>query len=82
VRNIRLRYWPSTRAVWVLGCAAFLLAASPGVRLFALIAYALVAALAVALVYDGLRLPRRVNVRRLAPPHFALRRTIALPYRI
>ncbi len=70
------------RAVWALGFAAFLLAASPGVHLFATLAYAVLAALVIASLVDFWRMPRRIAVHRLAAPHFALRRPAELRYRI
>lgn len=79
---LRLPYWPSSRAVWLLGFAAFLLASSPGVRVFATAAYVLIAALAAAAAIDALRLPRAIVVRRLPVRHLALRRPVHLRYRI
>lgn len=74
--------WPSTRVVWALACAAFLLAASPGVALFVPLAVLVITATAVASIVDALRLPRGVEIDRALPPHLALRRHATLTYTV
>lgn len=80
VPKLQLELVPSQRVVWTLGFAAFLLAASPGVALFAPLAYGLLAALALGMAADALRVPAAVSIARVLPPRFALRRPAGVRY--
>jgi uncharacterized protein (DUF58 family) len=79
-----LRLWPSTRTLWALGIVAIVLACSPGLPVCLPLALCAGAALIVAFVIDGVRMPapRDVHVRRILPSHFSLRRAAELQYAI
>lgn len=76
--------WVTRRFLYLLGGVAVLLACAPGVHLFVPVAIAAAAAVAVATVMDGISGPRRrdVQIVRVLPDHFALRRTAELRYEV
>ena len=82
--NSFLRTWPSARALWALAAIALVLACTPGVPVALPLAIFAAAALVVAFVADAVLLPppRDLHVQRIVPPHFSLRRSVALRYKI
>jgi uncharacterized protein (DUF58 family) len=76
--------WVTPRFLWALAAIALLLALSPGVPAFELVAIALAAALAAATVADAVLGPPRpaLRVTRTPPAHFALGIRASISYAI
>ncbi len=82
MRKIYLPFAPAARLFWALGAIAFLLAASPGVHVFLLLAELAAIALGLGIIADCALgpSPRALRVERVLPEHFALRTHAELRY--
>ena len=76
--------WVTPRFLWVLGAIALLLACSPGVPVFAVLAMILATGLLVVTIADAVTGPRRRELRiaRAGTGHLALRKTVDLEYTV
>ena len=76
--------WPTARFLWTLGAIALLLALSPGVPAFVVIAVVVAFALLAATVADAIAGPplSALRIARVTPGHFALGIRTDLGYRV